>query len=142
MQQFTVHASAPFITASMSPSRSLSFLTLRFGRLHPSQTQLLSVLLPTHSRTLSENTQLLHNHNAPSRPPLANCAREANQKMELTTMEPVGQSGRHYLIERIIQERGLSHRVYLARYMSLRLCNRQYNMLTSCNTALETRNSF
>ncbi|KKA21774.1 hypothetical protein T310_4199 [Rasamsonia emersonii CBS 393.64] len=29
-------------------------------------------------------------------------------------MEPVGQSGRHYLIERIIQERGLSHRVYLA----------------------------
>lgn len=56
----------------------------------------------------------------PSPPP--DHAQHGIQKMAYTTLEPIGQSGRRYLIERVLQENGNPpRRVYLAKNVYLKL---------------------
>lgn len=108
----------------MSLSR-YSFLTIRSCGLRFGAARLSTFSLPASSSAASPGT--LRRHTSTMPPP-----------------DPVGQSGRHYLIEQVIQEKGIPpRRVYLATYVFLKLnCPMLSNLLTSANTALKTKSLY
>lgn len=118
------------LAVSISPSRSLFFPTLRSCRTRLGVARLTTFGLPKPSSAIFSATVpatvRLRRH-ASTRAPPAHQAQHETQKTMSTTTEPVGQSGRRYLIERVLQERGTPpRRVYLATYVLLKLNCQHY----------------
>ena len=111
----------PF-AASMSQSRSFLSLALLSCRTCLGAACPPSFGLPTPPSTAFSAIIRLRRHSSTILPPPADHAQNAIQNMASTTEELVGQSGRHYLIERVLQEKvNPPRRVYLATYMLLKL---------------------
>jgi hypothetical protein len=66
------------------------------------------------------------------------------QKMASTTTEPIGNSGCRYVIERVLQEKGIPpRRVYLASYVALEAQLRTLsNLLPLIEPELEAKSSY
>lgn len=108
---------------SMSPSRSFWCLTLRSCRTCLRAARLSTFGLPTSSSAAFFATIRLRRRTStmpPAPQPPADRARYKTQKMAAT--ELVGQSGSRYVIDRVLQEKGIPpRRVYLATYVLLKL---------------------
>ena len=108
-------------TTSMSPSRSIRSCRKSLG-VNQFPTIGLSTPSPSFPATIR-----LRCHTSTMPPSPAYHAQHEIQKMASTTAEPVGQSGRRYLIERVLQEKGVSpRRVYLATCVLLKLNCQHY----------------
>lgn len=106
--------------ASMSPPRSFTLLTVRSCRTPLSAPRILAFGLRTPSIAALPTIVRLRRYTSTMLPLPADRTHHDIQKATPTTAEIVGQSGRRYLIERVLQDKEiLSGRVFLATYVLL-----------------------
>ena len=123
VQDFSAIALCPIriFVASMFLSCPFSFPTLSSCRMCLGVARFSTFGLPTHLSTIFPATVRLRRYASTMPLSLVDHVQQETQKTVSVSAERIGQSGRRYSIERVLQERDIPvRRVYLATYVPLR----------------------